>query len=147
MPLTTLTTPSGNCLFSQEIFDNILDHVSPDIPTLSLCSTVCKAWLPRCRYHIFFDVNLTPKLADFLSSSSRIFETITPYIRNAALGGVWSLAERGEYDQVVSLLLTLDNLRGLSIETWSWDFLSLTSSDRILNLKGVGIVYGQVLHA
>ncbi|KAG6865439.1 hypothetical protein C0991_002515 [Blastosporella zonata] len=142
MPLTlttfddAITTPT-NPTFSQEIFDSIIDNLYSHKPTLLICSIVCKSWLPRCRYYLFSTVDLTPKLVKFLTSSPHSLNTIVPYIKDAFLGGAWLPAQREEYDQVISLVLNLDGVRGLSIETWSWDFISPISKGLILNANGI----------
>ncbi|KAG6816770.1 hypothetical protein H0H87_003033 [Tephrocybe sp. NHM501043] len=132
----TTTIPTDRS-FPQEIFDNIIDYTYDHKITLSICSTVCKSWLPRCRSHLFSEINLDPKLVEFLYSSPHALQTVAPYIKDAALGGAWSLAQKSEYDQVISLLLSLDGVRSLTIETWSWDFISPVSKCLILDADGV----------
>lgn len=45
-------------VFSDEIWDMILDQLHQDKITLRKCSLVTREWLPTCRYHIFFDLVL-----------------------------------------------------------------------------------------
>ena len=121
---------------SPELYDRIIDHLHFFKHSLSTCSIVCQSWLPASRYHLFLDVNLSPDLVHFIDSSPHAMETITPYIRNVTLGGAWLSEQRSEFDNVISLLLMLESVRGLSLETWSWDFLSITSQDLLLKSEG-----------
>ncbi|RDB30527.1 hypothetical protein Hypma_007185 [Hypsizygus marmoreus] len=73
-------------------------------------------------------------------------ETVAPYIRNVALGGAWTAAQRAEFDSVISLLLNLDNVRGLILETWSWDFLSGKSTASLLKSNGLLFQTVTILH-
>jgi hypothetical protein len=38
--------------------EEIINHLHADTATLRVCSLVCRAWLPPCRYHPFTEVNL-----------------------------------------------------------------------------------------
>ncbi|KAF5383164.1 hypothetical protein D9615_004997 [Tricholomella constricta] len=141
MPLMTFhgTAPLSLNLtnrISPEIHDTIIDHLHSFRPALLSCSTVCKAWLPACRYHLFYDINLTLRLAEFLWSSSSAMKNIVPYIQNVAIGGAWSAEQRDSFDKVISLLLRLDGVRGLAFETWSWDFVSERSLGVLLKADG-----------
>lgn len=52
--------------FPLEIIDMILDHLFDDPVTLKVCSSVCHAWLPCTRYHLFHTIYLdSSKLARF----------------------------------------------------------------------------------
>jgi len=117
---------------SPELYDRFIDHLHSFKHSLSACSTVCQSWFPSSRYHLFFDVNLSPDLVHFLHSSSHAMETITPYIHDVALGGAWISELRSKFDVVISLLLKLKSCRELYLETWSWDFLSDTSKNLLL---------------
>jgi hypothetical protein len=63
-------------------------------------------------------------------------ETITPYIRNAAIGGAWISEQQSVFDVVISLLLNLERCHALYLETWSWDFLSKSSRDLLSMSEG-----------
>ncbi|KAJ7578269.1 hypothetical protein C8J56DRAFT_750705, partial [Mycena floridula] len=39
--------------FPNEIYDTIIDDVKDDPEVLPSGSLVCRAWLPRCRHHLF----------------------------------------------------------------------------------------------
>lgn len=62
-----------------EISDYIIDFLHNDRPTLSLCSVVCKEWLPASRHHLFSSLHIGdksgPLLCDALTSYS---ETTIP---------------------------------------------------------------------
>ncbi|KAG6861293.1 hypothetical protein C0995_001847 [Termitomyces sp. Mi166 len=134
MPL--MTSDGTDRFFSPEVFDIIIDHIHSDKTTVLSCSTVCRSWLPRCRYHLFHDIDLTPALVEFLCSSPDALHTIVPYIKNITLGDAWSLARREDYDRAISLLLNLTSVHGIAIETWSWDFAKPTFRGLILDAEG-----------
>ncbi|KAF8067826.1 hypothetical protein FPV67DRAFT_1415843 [Lyophyllum atratum] len=140
MPLTTFheTTPLSKELtlrIAAEVYDAIIDHLHSFKPILSSCSTVCKSWLPACRYHLFYGIDLSPELVKLLCSSAHAMETVTPYLQNVALGRALSMAQRDSFDMVVPFLLNLDNLRGLSLGTRSWSFFGETFVG-LLNAEG-----------
>lgn len=43
-----------------ELRDFVIDHLQDDGATLHACSLICRAWLPRSRYHIFRRVQIEP---------------------------------------------------------------------------------------
>jgi hypothetical protein len=128
--------PGLTARLSPELHDRIIDHLHYYKGSLSACSTVCQSWFPASRYHLFLHVNLSPNLVSFLLSSPHAMETITPYIRNAAIGGAWASQLQSVFDVVISLLLTLQSCHGLYLETWCWDFLSKSSRDLLLMSEG-----------
>jgi hypothetical protein len=70
----------------QELIDKIVDYFCDNIQVLVTLSVVCKAWLPRTRYHLFNYVSVLPwncdKLLDLLNSPSTTF---IPLIRHLNL--------------------------------------------------------------
>lgn len=44
--------------FSQEITDQVIDHLHDDKPALSACALVHRSWLPAARLHIFEKIEL-----------------------------------------------------------------------------------------
>lgn len=67
--------------FPQELTDKVVDH-STDNKALKTCGLVCKAWLPRSRYHLFSRVILTAQnltsFVDLIDSSSL---PLLPFVR------------------------------------------------------------------
>lgn len=59
-----------------ELSDRILDHLHDDLLTLNSCSRVCRAWLPRSRFHYFHAIELTSyagaRFADILTTNPHI---------------------------------------------------------------------------
>ncbi len=45
-------------MLPQELYDEVLDHLVGQVRTLVTCALVCKRWLLRCRYHIYWKVHL-----------------------------------------------------------------------------------------
>src|ERR1700683_4393540 len=65
-----------------ELSDAILDCL-PDKYSLNSCSTVCKAWLPRTRHHIFGRLRLEPSTcARFFELVDSPLSTIAPYVQH-----------------------------------------------------------------
>ncbi|KAJ7057824.1 hypothetical protein C8F01DRAFT_1151176 [Mycena amicta] len=72
-----------------ELYDHFFNDLNDSKTTLSTCSVVCKAWLPHCRRHLFFSVNMRPEFVNFLHDSSHAMDTIAPFIRNIHIDA-WS---------------------------------------------------------
>ncbi|KAK0475616.1 hypothetical protein EDD18DRAFT_1056690, partial [Armillaria luteobubalina] len=47
-----------------ELYNLIIDHLHDSKPSLLACSLVCRAWVPECRFHLFYKVILGPDTAD-----------------------------------------------------------------------------------
>ncbi|KAK0216841.1 hypothetical protein IW262DRAFT_150284 [Armillaria fumosa] len=47
-----------------ELCNLIIDHLHDSKPSLLACSLVCRAWVPECRFHLFYQVVLGPDTAD-----------------------------------------------------------------------------------
>lgn len=118
-----------------ELYDRFLDHLHFSKSTLSTCSVVCKSWLPTTRYHLFFEINLTPDLVQSIQSSNHAMETVAPYLRNVELCGAW-MSRKRDVDHIISFLLELDNVQGLCMETWSWNDLNNATSDMLIKAQG-----------
>ena len=69
-----------------ELADMVLDQLSTDVDTLRKASTVCKAWLPRSRVHLFRKVCVTSDFDEFLEFL-RSETQVQPYIRTLVLKG------------------------------------------------------------
>jgi hypothetical protein len=65
-----------------ELIYMIMDHLHADPRSLAVCSTVCRAWLPPTRYHLFSTVRISPPTANgFLELLQSSNITFLPYIR------------------------------------------------------------------
>ncbi len=47
-----------------ELCNLIIDHLHDSKPSLLVCSLVCRAWVPECRFHFFHKVRLDRDKAD-----------------------------------------------------------------------------------
>ena len=56
---TLYDTMSAEPIISPEIVDSIIEQLSEDKKALLKCSSVCKAWVPPCRYHRLFSQQLS----------------------------------------------------------------------------------------
>ena len=95
---------------------------------LAKCSTVCKAWLTRSRYHHFRHISLSYTLRhhtnSFIALCDSSLSTITPYIRSVCLVESKAPADRWIYDTAARL-------------TMFGDVESLTLKDAIFPLSGI----------
>ncbi|KAF8201293.1 hypothetical protein K438DRAFT_1717034 [Mycena galopus ATCC 62051] len=48
----------------QELIDHVIDQLAVDADSLKSCSLVCRAWVPRCRSHLFKSCSLHTKDID-----------------------------------------------------------------------------------
>ncbi|KAJ4474602.1 hypothetical protein C8J55DRAFT_562408 [Lentinula edodes] len=48
-------------LLPYELYELIIDELRYSFPDLKACSLVCKAWLPRCRYHLYRVIRIGPR--------------------------------------------------------------------------------------
>lgn len=123
---TTMTIALPSRLTSQvatEIYDSILAHLHSSKSILSKCSIVCKDWLPLCRRHLFFSLNLRPSLVKQLSASPDAAQTIIPHVRSIALGGRWINGEQ----KCISFIQNFERIEQLHLETWSLDTVAAVS--------------------
>ena len=61
--LSSLSHPTqaveiGSPILPNELFDRIIDHLHDSRTILSVCSLVCRSWLPSCRLHLFDENDL-----------------------------------------------------------------------------------------
>ncbi|KAJ7695450.1 hypothetical protein B0H17DRAFT_1198677 [Mycena rosella] len=139
MGLGAPTTPlplSITSRLASELYDHFLDEFHSSRSTLSTCSSVCKEWLQICRHHLFFSVNLRPDFVKFLRASPHAFTTIAPYIRNVGLGGGWMREQQDEFNDIILFMITLEHVRNIHMETWSWSYLAPPAATALLAGQG-----------
>ncbi|KAJ6486942.1 hypothetical protein C8R45DRAFT_828508 [Mycena sanguinolenta] len=124
-----------------ELYDHVLDEFHSSKSTLSSCSLVCRAWLPICRQHLFFSVNLRPELVNFLRSSPHALATVTPHIRHVGLGGGWMREQDHEFNDIILFSIALERVRKMTLETFSWTYLPVASPATTALLGGQGNVF------
>lgn len=106
-------------IFSTELIDIFIDYLRDDPLAISACALVCKAWLPRSRFHQFGTVILHPgniaafvKLFHFPNETEA---TVIPYIRHFEYHylRLHSILHRlPEFPRVTAL-----TLRGIRVDT------------------------------
>lgn len=102
-----------------ELYDRILDNLHDSREDLSVCSIVCKSWLPTCRFHLFAEVIYSPEFARFLDSSTHVLNSIAPYIKQITVKGPFS-----QKDKSYILSHSISRLEGvvkLHIEAFNWE--------------------------
>ncbi|KAF8189845.1 hypothetical protein K438DRAFT_1592758 [Mycena galopus ATCC 62051] len=119
-----------------ELYDHVLDEFHSSKSTLSSCSLVCRAWLPICRHHLFSSVNLHPELVNFLRHSPHALATVAPHIRRVGLGGGWMREQHHEFNDIILFMITLERVRKIHMETWSWTYLAPPASTALLGGQG-----------
>jgi hypothetical protein len=139
MGLGAPTTPLPLSITSRlapELYDHFLDEFHASRTTLSTCSSVCKAWLEMCRKLLFFSVNLRPDFVKFLRGSPHASATIVPYIRQVGLGGGWMREQQDEFNDIILFMVTLEQVRKIHMETWSWNYLAAPATTSLLDGQG-----------
>ncbi|KIM86665.1 hypothetical protein PILCRDRAFT_815901 [Piloderma croceum F 1598] len=64
-----------------ELADTIIDCLHDDSRALASCSVVCRAWLPRSRFHLFEHILLEPSRLQLFDLLDSPLSTIAPYVR------------------------------------------------------------------
>lgn len=111
---------------AQEIYDRILENYSTSRVVLFKCSIVCRAWLQTCRYHLFAVVTFRADLLEFISSS-HVADSIVPFIRTVIVKGT-RIKTQIEAEQAISLLLALENLSQLRLQSCDWGNLGFSTT-------------------
>ncbi|KAJ7151156.1 hypothetical protein C8R46DRAFT_914399 [Mycena filopes] len=135
-PTTTSLPLSITSRLAPELYDHFLDEFHASKSTLSTCSSVCRAWLSRCRHHLFFAANLRPDFVRFLRASPHALATIAPYIRNVGLGGGWMREQQHEFNDIILFMINLEHVREIHMETWSWAYLAPPAATALLGGQG-----------
>ncbi|KAJ3972262.1 hypothetical protein EV361DRAFT_153838 [Lentinula raphanica] len=71
---------------SLELQERVIDELAYSFPALKACSQVCRAWLPRCRSHLFRGLVIRPSVYNqgysnpFLTEYQQIFPCISSCI-------------------------------------------------------------------
>jgi hypothetical protein len=70
--------------------EEIIDHLHADTATLRVCSLVCRAWLPPCRYHLFGEIYLPgePGKVEALLELLESDNYILPFLRHVSFYNV-----------------------------------------------------------
>ncbi|CAA7268366.1 unnamed protein product [Cyclocybe aegerita] len=124
---------------SPELLDKILGNLNGSREDLAACTTVCKAWLPVCRYHLFAEVNYRPDFARHIKTSTggthTTADTISSSIRRVNIKG--PIEEESALADWIFRLPRLAELRVAQVN-WSIPALQLTpelpSLHRLLKL-------------
>ncbi|KAJ6598460.1 hypothetical protein DFH09DRAFT_1022780 [Mycena vulgaris] len=108
----------------QEIVDMVIDslvdspggYYSRDNETLATCALVCRSWVPRTRYHLFSNITLNRKVAEFgeLLRSDKC--TFTPYVRDISVFRTWTDPSDQAFDKLGKDLKRLKNVTKLSLD-------------------------------
>ncbi|KAF8801108.1 hypothetical protein BYT27DRAFT_7198706 [Phlegmacium glaucopus] len=111
-----------------ELHDRILDHLHDSKKDLSVCSVVCKSWLPTCRFHLFAEVIYNPEFARFLDSSTHALNSITPYIKQVTMKGPFSQKDESYISSHSISRFKLEGVVKLHIETFNWESVESLNS-------------------
>jgi hypothetical protein len=67
---------------SQEIMEEVIDHLHHDAYSLSTLALVSKSWLPRSQFHLFEELYLSrTNISHFLAMLDSPNATIPPYVQ------------------------------------------------------------------
>lgn len=136
-----------------ELTDSIIDHLRADCFSLQVCSTVCKTWLPRSRYHLFENVDVCLQHSNHI----RFFElldspsaTLVPYVRNLILRD-----ERGDkwIAKALLRLRVLTAVKSLGVEQVQFDNMQtktiptlFASFGELESLRMYQVSFGSLTH-
>jgi hypothetical protein len=112
-----------------ELNDRIIDYLHDNIIALRTCALVCKAWVPSCRFHLFYTIRTASsykdeeprcrKLYDLVQRSSHIAFYIRELIIYGENNSILNL-ER----VLIPLLRCLTELRTLGLDGVDWKQLT-----------------------
>lgn len=120
-----ISPSSGMPEFIPEIVDMIIDHLHDDKASLLTCSTVCRTWLPACRFHLFHTVTLNDILNKSLfgnfCSHLHNYTQIGPCVRELQVVGISGSPRCISLLDLGSLLAKLPNLHTLKLYSVMWN--------------------------
>ncbi|KAH9835317.1 uncharacterized protein C8Q71DRAFT_113496 [Rhodofomes roseus] len=103
-------TPSPVPQLPPELWEQVIDHLWNDTPTLRECSLTCRVFFTSSRYHLFYRIELCSQLAclcfrDALDSSSAAGTDIALYVKIINIVGLPLCRLGDQYDSGNALLL------------------------------------------
>ncbi|KAF7334393.1 hypothetical protein MVEN_02268300 [Mycena venus] len=101
--------------YPQELVEEILDHLKEDADSLRTCSLVCRAWVSRCRSHLFETCPLYPDSIVGFRDLLRFPCTFLPHIRRIeAVRHDWDENDHC-FDKIGSILSSLVGIHELEL--------------------------------
>ncbi|KAK0237412.1 hypothetical protein EDD85DRAFT_830063 [Armillaria nabsnona] len=98
-----------------ELYDLIIDYIADDTPTLTACSLVSRAFLPRCQHHLFRHITFYPdnnRCAQFFADKAPLVEELTIFERRLPGDkGMRTAAWTEALPRVLPLLVSLRRVR------------------------------------
>ncbi|GBE81687.1 hypothetical protein SCP_0400580 [Sparassis crispa] len=127
-----------------ELFDETIDHLWDDPPSLKACSLTCRSWIPSSRLHLFHTVRLRDsadceRLEALVAASPSITRCVRRLSLSAEYGGVdadghaWE--DDGWVDTAAPLLAQLTRVTTLGLSRIRWDALHPETQSTILRLS------------
>ena len=131
MPAGTNLRDDIDRTFPGEVIDNIIDHLYNDVSTLKTGASVCRAWLPSCRYHLFHTTVCYPTIPGKthldLLQWSRAYPEVAAYVVRLCIEGTVNVEElpRGpevaveDIEHLLALLPSVEELivRGICLSS------------------------------
>ncbi|KJA17670.1 hypothetical protein HYPSUDRAFT_46146 [Hypholoma sublateritium FD-334 SS-4] len=119
-------------LFSQEVIEQFIDHLHDNKEALRECALVCRAWVPRSRYHLFESVTISPPrstpidgrypFSDLIASLNHPLCTFASSVRKISISDpeyivAWGAGSRKMADSnwINPFALHLDKLRSVTL--------------------------------
>ncbi|KAJ6468090.1 hypothetical protein C8R47DRAFT_807523 [Mycena vitilis] len=124
-------------VFPPEITDSIIHQLSPDLPTLRVCSLVSRAWIPASRYLLHETIALRGEdMSSFLELIAAAENTYLATVRAVNL----SLCENGPTESLLKLLPQFLSLKSIRIYSSIFHYdLPVISGVTALELSGTHI--------
>ncbi|KZT70428.1 hypothetical protein DAEQUDRAFT_205612 [Daedalea quercina L-15889] len=93
-----------------ELWEQVIDHLQDDHPSLRECSLTCRTWVPATRYHLFDRIDFSSqhdilRFRDTLDLSELAATDIARYVRCVAIVGLPLCRLSNQYDDGNALLL------------------------------------------
>ena len=133
---TSQHTSTMECVFPQEIIDDIIDHFQDDPRNLRTCSLVARSWVPRSRRSLFRDVSFPGKnrFERWCKAIPPGPDKIASYTRVLRLSDPWSKLMDPDFLQShLPHFTSFRSLQGLVfflVDLSSFDHISITSCFR-----------------
>jgi hypothetical protein len=130
--------PAPDSKLPSELADTIIDYLHDDNYALTTCSTVCKAWLPRSRFHLLGHISLASwNSKGFFDLLDSPLSTIAPYVRYLEIEegpGQYPNSTRPEWlNDALPRLTVFTSIESLEVVQAKFDFLDTETTSKLFS--------------
>jgi hypothetical protein len=125
MPSSRHTSRTQRHQLPPELIDRIIDCLYYDICALRACALVCKAWVPSCRFHLFYTIRFASSYKDEDPRCRKLYDLVqrSPhiafYVRELIISGEHNAILNLER-VLIPLLQRFTELRMLKLDGVNW---------------------------